>query len=82
VSLSILFFTLLFIFSYDSSEDPNEIVGPAVGGTKSILKSIKEHGPTVKRVIITSSFASIVDLGKGFRPGYAYTEADYNPVSI
>ncbi|PVG04397.1 NAD(P)-binding protein [Serendipita vermifera] len=61
--------------------DPNEIVGPAVGGTKSILKSIKNLAPTVKRVIITSSFASIVSLNQGFRPTYAYTEEDWNPVT-
>jgi len=64
------------------SKDPKEITGPAVGSTKSILKSIKTYGPTVKRVIITSSFAAIIDANKGLRPGYVYTEADWNPVSL
>lgn len=35
------------------SKDPKEMTGPAVGSTKSILKSIKTYGPTVKRVVIT-----------------------------
>jgi len=35
----------------------------------------------VKRVVITSSFASVVDAKKGPRPGYVYTETDWNPVT-
>jgi nucleoside-diphosphate-sugar epimerase len=65
-----------------SSKDPKEITGPAVGSTKSILKSVKNLGPTVKRVIITSSFAANIDPNQGFRPGYVYSEADWNPVSV
>jgi hypothetical protein len=64
------------------SKDPKEITGPAIGSTKSILKSIQTYGPTIKRVIVTSSFAAITDDSKGFRPGYVYTEADWNPVSL
>ncbi|PVG04398.1 NAD(P)-binding protein [Serendipita vermifera] len=60
-------------------KDPNEIVSPAIGGTKSILKSIKNLGPNVKRVVITSSFASVIDSTQGLRPNYAYTEKDWNP---
>lgn len=35
----------------------------------------------MKRVVITSSFASILDLNKGLRPGHTYTEKDWNPIS-
>jgi nucleoside-diphosphate-sugar epimerase len=35
----------------------------------------------VKRVVITSSFATVVDLSKGPRPGYNYTEQDWNPAT-
>lgn len=35
----------------------------------------------MKRVVLTSSFAAIIDLGKGARPGYTYTEEDWNPVT-
>ncbi|KAG8912578.1 methylglyoxal reductase (NADPH-dependent) gre2 [Tulasnella sp. 417] len=37
--------------------------------------------PSVKRVVITSSFASVVDRSKGTRPGKVYTEADWNPTN-
>ncbi|KAG8767706.1 methylglyoxal reductase (NADPH-dependent) gre2 [Ceratobasidium sp. 428] len=55
---------------------------PAIKGTTEILKSIKAHGPSVKRVVITSSFASIMDLDEGNRPGYVYSEKDWNPMSF
>jgi nucleoside-diphosphate-sugar epimerase len=35
----------------------------------------------VKRIVITSSFASVLDVTKGLRPGYVYTEADWNPMT-
>lgn len=35
----------------------------------------------MKRVVITSSFASIVDGAKGLRPGHVYSEEDWNPIT-
>jgi hypothetical protein len=58
------------------------MVAPAVGSTKSILASIKNLAPTVKRVVITSSLSAVIDASKGIRPNYVYTEKDWNPVSI
>jgi hypothetical protein len=78
--VSIFCATIINLYSFPFRKDPKEITGPAVGSTKSILKSIKAFGPAVKRVIITSSFASIVDSEKRFRPGYSYAEKDWNPV--
>lgn len=37
------------------------LLDPAIEGTKGILRAIKEKAPSVKRVVITSSFAAIVD---------------------
>lgn len=47
----------------------------------SILRAVQQHNPNVKRVVITSSFASILDPTQGLRPGYTYTEQDWNPVT-
>lgn len=58
-----------------------DLLNPAIKGTNSVLESIQKYNPTVKRVVITSSFASIVDVTKGARPGYTYTEKDWNPVT-
>jgi nucleoside-diphosphate-sugar epimerase len=46
-----------------------------------VLKAIKANNPSVKRVVITSSFAANIDYSKGYRPGYVYTEKDWNPMS-
>ena len=47
-----------------------------------ILKSIKKSAPTAKRVVITSSFASIIDGDKGASiPDKTYSEADWNPIT-
>ena len=54
---------------------------PALNGTVGILESIKAHNPDIERVVITSSFAAVFDPAKGDRPGYTYTEADWNPVT-
>jgi nucleoside-diphosphate-sugar epimerase len=35
----------------------------------------------MKRVVITSSFASIVDMDKGTRLDYMYTTEEWNPVT-
>ncbi|QRV98097.1 NADPH-dependent methylglyoxal reductase GRE2 protein [Ceratobasidium sp. AG-Ba] len=59
----------------------NELLIPAIQGTTEILKAVKAHAPTVKRVVVTSSNAAIVDRSKGNRPGYVYSEKDWHPVT-
>ncbi|KAI1163857.1 ketoreductase [Nemania serpens] len=43
-------------------EDPvKDFLDPAIKGTTGLMRSIKEHGPTVKRLVITSSSAAILN---------------------
>ncbi|CAE6472010.1 unnamed protein product [Rhizoctonia solani] len=56
-----------------------DILQPAIKGTTEILKSAKEHGSTIKRVIITSSFAALAS--RAHPPNHIYTEKDWNPVT-
>ena len=56
-----------------------ELVGPAVQGTNACLSACQKAG-TVKRVIVTSSFAAIVNLGV-YPFDYAYSSRDWNTVS-
>jgi len=58
-----------------SGHDPSLVIGPAVSGTTGVLESITKHGPAVKRVVLTSSFAAAFQLHEG---QYTYTEADWN----
>ncbi|KAG8898876.1 methylglyoxal reductase (NADPH-dependent) gre2, partial [Tulasnella sp. 403] len=58
-----------------------DLLEPAIKGTTEIVKSIKSYGLTVKRVVITSSFVAMVDQKQHPRPGYVYTEGDWNPTT-
>ncbi|KAG8766693.1 methylglyoxal reductase (NADPH-dependent) gre2 [Ceratobasidium sp. 428] len=69
-------------FVYDINDVTKDLLMPAIQGTTEMLKSIKAHGPSVKRVVITSSFASIMNLDEGNRSGYVYSEKDWNPMSF
>lgn len=58
------------------------MLDPAILGTTGVLKAIKQNAPSVKRVVITSSFASIIDGAKGAEiPDKTYSEADWNPIT-
>lgn len=46
-----------------------------------VLGSVHKYAPNVKRVVITSSFASIISIPEGTRPGYVYSEKDWNPTT-
>src|SRR5258706_3908816 len=59
---------------YLTFEKPEELLLPAINGTRNLLHAIKHAAPQVKRVVITSSFASIIDPSKGMRPGHVYSE--------
>ncbi|KAG9094180.1 methylglyoxal reductase (NADPH-dependent) gre2 [Ceratobasidium sp. 370] len=69
-------------FAFEVNDVTKDLLLPAINGTTEILKAAKAHAPTVKRVVVTSSFVSIVDGSKGDRPGYAYSEKDWNPVTF
>ncbi|KAH8432891.1 SDR family oxidoreductase [Aspergillus melleus] len=68
-------------FTLDVSDNEKDLLQPAIRGTTNVLDAVAHHAPTVRRVVITSSFAAILDLEKGNRPGYKYTEEDWNPIS-
>ncbi|KAL3963016.1 hypothetical protein ACCO45_004539 [Purpureocillium lilacinum] len=55
---------------------------PAIQGSLAILKAAQQWGDSVKRIVVTSSHASVCDLSKGKRPGYVYNEKDWNPVTF
>jgi len=68
-------------FVYDVEDVIKDLLEPAIHGTIEILRAAKAFAPTVKRVVITSSFASVIDPKAGDRPGYKYSEKDWNPVT-
>ncbi|KAH7096855.1 D-lactaldehyde dehydrogenase [Auriculariales sp. MPI-PUGE-AT-0066] len=61
-------------------EDPPEkLITPAVEGTLSLLRSIEAYGSGVKRIVVTSSMASVMEPHEG---PYEYTEDDWNNAVI
>ncbi|KAG6353656.1 hypothetical protein INS49_005364 [Diaporthe citri] len=48
-------------YSFKVDDPVNDFLNPAIKGTTGILKSIRAHGPSVKRVVITSSSAAIIN---------------------
>lgn len=67
-------------FHYPVDDNARDLFHPAVNGTLRILEAVKKNGPNVDRIVITSSFAAVLDVNAGLRPGYTYTEKDWNPI--
>jgi nucleoside-diphosphate-sugar epimerase len=69
-------------FLFKDVKSNYDFLDPAVKGTTEILKSVKAVAPSVKRVIVTSSFAAIGDLANPENMfGKVYSDDDWNPVS-
>ncbi|KAJ8101788.1 NAD(P)-binding protein [Lipomyces tetrasporus] len=68
-------------YHFRAKDIQKELLDPAVIGTTGILKSIKKSAPTVKRVVITTSFAAMVDSSKGYWPEHTYSDDDWNPTT-
>jgi nucleoside-diphosphate-sugar epimerase len=69
-------------FHFNVTDVQKDLLDPAINGTTGILKSIKKSAPSVKRVVITSSFAAIVnDTLPNGGAGHVYSEQDWNPIT-
>ncbi|KAI3399241.1 hypothetical protein diail_7403 [Diaporthe ilicicola] len=69
-------------FHFNIKDPQKDLIDPAVIGTTGILKAIAKSAPGVKRVVITSSFAAILDASKIADPTTTFTEKSWNPVTI
>jgi len=65
-------------FHFNAPDPEKDMLQPAIQGTLSILRSAAKV-PTVKRVVVTSSFASVLDMDKQPAIGKVYSHADWNP---
>ena len=65
-------------FHYNAQDAKKDILDPAVIGTTGILKAIKHSAPSVRRVVLTSSFAAMMNPES---PHKTFSEADWNPIS-
>lgn len=65
-------------FHHNVVDPVKDFLDPAIKGTTGILKAIKAYAPSVKRVVITSSFAAIVNPKQHPK---VYSEESWNPVT-
>ncbi|KAI8631802.1 hypothetical protein F5Y19DRAFT_376336 [Xylariaceae sp. FL1651] len=65
-------------YHFKSQDNQKELLEPAVNGTVGLLQSIYKNAPSVKRVVITSSSAAILDQSQ---PTKVFSEADWCPVT-
>jgi nucleoside-diphosphate-sugar epimerase len=56
------------------------LIIPAINGVTSILEAAATS-PKIKRVVLTSSFAAVLDAGRKGPPYFTYTGDDWNPLS-
>ncbi|KAI1811526.1 NAD dependent epimerase/dehydratase [Poronia punctata] len=66
-------------FHFNFTDPKTEILDPAINGTNSVLEAIKKYAPTVKRVVVTSSFAAILSVDGLQDKNKTFSEADWNP---
>ncbi|PWY73689.1 ketoreductase [Aspergillus heteromorphus CBS 117.55] len=65
-------------FHFNVQDPVKDFLDPAIKGTTGILKAIKAYAPAVKRVVVTSSFAAIINPQKHAE---VYSEKNWNPVT-
>ncbi|KAJ6108516.1 hypothetical protein N7523_009839 [Penicillium sp. IBT 18751x] len=65
-------------FHFNVQDPVKDFLDPAIKGTTGILHAVKANAPEVKRVVITSSFAAIVNSKQHPR---VYSEENWNPVT-
>lgn len=65
------------IFGVEDNE--RDLLRPAIEGTEKILKAVLNFPSGVNRVVLTSSFAAMMDVSKGSWPGHVYSKIDWNP---
>ena len=66
--------------SYTITDNEKELIRPAINGVKAILTAAAKN-PRIKRIVLTSSFASVIDVAKNVGPGFTYTGEHWNPLT-
>lgn len=65
---------------YSVANVEKELIEPAIQGVKVVFEAALTE-PKIKRIVLTSSFASVMDVSRGPGPGFTYTGDDWNPLT-
>ncbi|KAH7376815.1 3-beta hydroxysteroid dehydrogenase/isomerase family protein [Plectosphaerella cucumerina] len=66
--------------SYDTKDNEKELIIPAISGVKAIMAAAAAE-PSVKRIVLTSSFASVMNADRKAPPYFTYKGSDWNPLT-
>lgn len=66
--------------TYDTTNNEKELIIPAINGVRAILSAAAKTG-RVQRVVLTSSFASVIDVSKQRSPDFTYNATHWNPLT-
>ncbi|KUJ23647.1 NAD(P)-binding protein [Mollisia scopiformis] len=66
-------------FRYNTTNNEKELIIPAINGVRAILSA--SVNSKVERIVITSSFAAVMDLHRKAPPYFIYTAQDWNPLT-
>lgn len=67
--------------NHDAEDVEKDVILPAIEGTRGALLSIQKYGPQIKKVVVTSSFATVGARARAFDKSSPITEETRNPVS-
>ncbi|BGP20659.1 hypothetical protein JCM10213_001095 [Rhodosporidiobolus nylandii] len=67
-------------FHYNVQDNEKDLLIPALQGTRQILRAAQDE-KSVKRVVVTSSFAAVLNMKGDMSEKTLYTEKDWNPVT-
>ncbi|KAL4871197.1 hypothetical protein BDV12DRAFT_206792 [Aspergillus spectabilis] len=69
-------------FTYNTNNNEKELLLPAINGVKAVFSAAHAQStPSISRIVLTSSFASVIDINRTAPPYFTYTSADWNPLT-
>lgn len=68
-----------FLAKVTNAED--QLIKPAIAGVRNIMEAAYANQDTVKRVVLTSSFASVFNPTRTPPDDFVYTEKHWNPIT-
>lgn len=67
--------------NFNSRDIENDLLFPALNGTKNVFSAIKKFAPQIKHVVVTSSLAAHYDPSRGNDPTYIMYEDTWSPLT-
>lgn len=67
-------------FTYNTTNNERELILPAINGVRALLSAAAKN-PHLHRIVLTSSFAAVIDTTLSPPPTFTYTASHWNPLT-